>query len=163
MDGPTFERFLREHAAAVRALAISVLSNAADADDVAQETALAALQHQAELSADLNPKAWLLRIALNKARDFIRRRRVRAASSAGLDAAPAPPSPDPDVEAARRIIRSMPPRYRAALHLAYYEELPYRDIAAAMGLSLSGVKMMILRGRRMIRAAMKRNEPHEVR
>ncbi len=141
-----FEHFLQQHAASVRALAMSILANAADAEDALQDTMLAAVQHRMELDAGRHPKAWLLRIAANKARDMLRRRRVRSTPP------PVPRPREPEVDRTRRIIASMPPRYRMVMHLAYYEELPYKDIAEAMGVSLSGVKMMILRGRRMVRA-----------
>jgi RNA polymerase sigma-70 factor (ECF subfamily) len=141
-----FERWIAPHAGAIRALAVSVLGNRADAEDVVQETMLAAYENRALIDPAKNPRAWVLRIALNKSRDLLRRRKVRQRLPE-----PKAPAPGADVEEIRLAFRRLPDEYRLILHLAYFEELPYRDIAEVTGLSLSGVKMAVLRGRKMLR------------
>ncbi len=155
------ERLLREHRAAVRALALSILANEADAEDVTQETLLSAVEHRERIDFERNPRAWLLKIAVNKTHDRLRRRKVRAETALAPEALPSPPVPGPDLEAVRRAIRALPVTTRLAMHLAYYEEMPYREIGEALGLSLSAVKMTVLRGRLMIRNAL-RGSGHEV-
>lgn len=48
------------------------------------------------------------------------------------------------------IIRSMPETYRAALEMKFLQELPDREIANALGLSLSAVRARISRGRALL-------------
>lgn len=142
------ERLVAEHRAAVRALAHSVVGNASDAEDIAQETLLTVVEQRRSIDAARNPRAWMLKIALNKARDFLRRKKVRSEPLAPAS----PPTTDADVERVRRVFREAPPRYRTILHLAYFEEMAYQEIADVTGLSLGAVKMAILRGRRWMRS-----------
>lgn len=142
------ERLAAEHRNAIRALAHSVVGNASDAEDIAQETLLTVVRQRRSIDVARNPRAWMLQIALNKARDFLRRKKVR--SEPFVPASPA--TPEADVERVRLVFRELPPRYRMILHLAYYEEMAYQEIADVTGLSLGAVKMAILRGRRWMRS-----------
>ncbi len=148
-----FDDLVQRYAPAARALALSVAGNASDADDVVQETMLVAFEHRAELDEGRKPKAWLLQIALNKARDLLRRRKVREAT-ASIEAVETPVT-RADVDAVRRAFQRLPLPYRAAMHLAYYEEMGYGEIAETLGVSLSAVKMTILRGRELLRGVLK--------
>ena len=147
-----FDELMQRHAPAARALAVSVVG-ASDADDVVQEAMLAAFEHRAELDLGRHPKAWLLQIVLNKSRDLLRRRKVREATSS-IEAVDAPVR-GVDVDAVRRAFQKLPVQYRVAMHLAYYEEMAYSEIAETLGVSLSAVKMTILRGREMLRGVLK--------
>jgi RNA polymerase sigma-70 factor (ECF subfamily) len=157
MIGREFEDLIRSHAAAARALAHAVTGNAGDADDVVQEALLAALEHREEIDAGRNPKAWLLRVAHRKALDLLRRRKVREAGEAGLEGIGTPVT-RADLRAVRRAFENLPAPFRAAMHLAYFEEMPYAEIAEALEMSLSAVKMTILRGREALRALLKETD-----
>src|ERR1700761_4822260 len=56
-------------------VAFSVVRNAAEAEDVVQETFVRVLEQRAKLPQLENPRAWLVRIALNLALDRVRRLR----------------------------------------------------------------------------------------
>jgi RNA polymerase sigma-70 factor (ECF subfamily) len=58
-------------------LALSILQDAEEAEDVAQETFITALVHIEDCDADANFKAWLSTIAVNKCRDLLRKRKTR--------------------------------------------------------------------------------------
>ena len=152
MTGREFD--LERHAPAARALALSIVGNQADADDVVQEAMLAAFEHRGELDQGRHPKAWLLQIALNKARDLLRRKRVRSVSPSGLEGVTTPVTTE-DVDAVRRAFQSLPVNARAVMHLAYYEEMAYAEIAETLGTSVGAVKMTILRGRELLRGMLK--------
>jgi RNA polymerase sigma factor (sigma-70 family) len=50
-------------------------------------------------------------------------------------------------------LQRLPWKQRAAVTLAYYEDLPVRDIALALGCSVSAVKTHLSRGRQALRKA----------
>jgi RNA polymerase sigma-70 factor (ECF subfamily) len=58
-------------------LALSILHDEAEADDVAQETFITALRHIDRYASGTNLKAWLSTIAVNLCRDTLRRRKAR--------------------------------------------------------------------------------------
>ncbi len=135
------------------------LNNRAAAEDVFQDTFL-----QIHLSVDSfdtgrSFKPWLFTIAANKARDYLRRVRKPAGALAlplevetekggGLidlmDAdLPLPENVAHDNETAsrvRQVVGSLPDHLREILLLAYFEQIPYKDIAAELGIPLGTVK-----------------------
>lgn len=147
---------LLAHAAWVRDLARSLARDAALADDVAQETWLAALEHAPD--RDVPPRAWLGTVALNVVRlgRRARARRTRREELAAQDEAL--PAADTTVaalelqqELARRVLALDEP-YRSTIHQRYYDGLPPREIARRSGVPVKTVKTRLARGLAQLRA-----------
>ena len=71
------QSLLDHYFAPVHRLALSILADEAEADDVAQETFITALRRLARYDPQTNLKAWLSTIAVNLSRDRLRRRKAR--------------------------------------------------------------------------------------
>ena len=69
-------RWFEEHRRFLWGLCYRVTASAADADDVVQETTIRALEHAPSELAE--PRRWLITVAVNASRDFLRRRRRRS-------------------------------------------------------------------------------------
>ena len=124
----------------------------AQAQDVAQETFLRlyiALRNGEEIR---NPRAWIFRAAHNLGlRTRARQQRVQPLDSVAGDAIPQPGTPADAllIEAERRsnladAIAALSPQQRQCLHLRA-EGLRYREIAAAIGISVSTVSEFLTR------------------
>jgi RNA polymerase sigma-70 factor, ECF subfamily len=113
------------------------------------------------LDSPLRP--WLRRIATNVCVDSLRRRQAETMpleEVLGSAAEPRSRSTDELPEEAaltresreyvREQIRALPPDYRAALVLRYLEDLSYREIAEALGVSVSAVETRLFRARRAL-------------
>lgn len=74
-DGSALERAFEDDRRYVWGLSYRMTGSAADADDIVQETFARALEHRPDESRPLRP--WLTRVALNLARDQLRRRKRR--------------------------------------------------------------------------------------
>jgi RNA polymerase sigma factor (sigma-70 family) len=72
----TLTKWFEDHRAFLWGLSFRVTGSAADADDVVQETFVKAYQHAPAQLAD--PRRWLTRVAVNVARDVLRRRKRRS-------------------------------------------------------------------------------------
>ena len=129
---PPFQRVMEQHAQVVlRFVAGSV--GPVDADDVFQETVIAALRAYPRLRRHDNVRSWLLTIAHNKAIDHHRARARRPVPVAALDHEPAagePERPDEDLWGA---VRELPDKQRAAVLLRFVGDLAYGQIADALG------------------------------
>jgi RNA polymerase sigma-70 factor (ECF subfamily) len=71
------EYLLREFYPYIRRLALSILDDVQEADDVAQETFIAAHYSQENFRRESNPKTWLSAIAINASRGRLRKRKIR--------------------------------------------------------------------------------------
>src|SRR5215471_7334989 len=146
------------HAPAVYGIAAQSL-DAAAAEEIVQDVFVAAWRGAGTFDpARGNPKSWLLAIARHRVANELRRRsrRPKIAGDMGDDDGPALPDPAPDQAAAlwrkRRaeILQSalggLPPSERRALGLAYFDELPHREIASLLGIPLGTAKSRIRSG-----------------
>lgn len=170
-DADLVRRVGRGEAMAVRALtarklprlislAARILGDAAEAEDVAQESMIRAWrQAPAWRFGEARFDTWLHQVALNLCRDRLRRRRPGGPEDLeGL--VDSGPSPDRGLEAkdvGDRVAAAMavlPPRQREALVLCHYQEMGNIEAAAALGISVEALESLLSRGRRALRAAL---------
>jgi len=150
---PPFSVFLEEHRSLVyRFLAATV--GREHADDCFQETFLSALKAYPRLRPDSNLRAWVMAIATNKAMDHGRRLKRSAVPVADVPERAAPPGDgtDPELWAA---VRDLPPLQRAAVVHRYVLDLPYAEVAEAIGTSEEAARANAYEGRKKLRAALK--------
>ncbi len=164
-----FSEIVRRHRDALYRLALASLANPDDALDVVQESFVAAHGALRRFDPSLPMRPWLARIALNRCRDRLRRRRVRrilmpfgtADNPAELVADDAPGH---DVVAAdrqelartMRAISGLPAAIREPIVLRTIEGLSQAETAEALGISEKAVETRLRRARdklRMVLAA----------
>jgi RNA polymerase sigma factor (sigma-70 family) len=152
-DGRAWEEFLRDHGAAIwgaaRATLKRVLGAAreADAENVYQGVLVALLQNGGRRLLTFEGRcpldAWLRTVASRHALNYIRSEsRVRFRP---LPEAPAPDAPEPvDLE---RLLDRLSPVEKVVLKMALVDQIPYRTIAEALGMSLGTVASHVHRAR----------------
>lgn len=155
--GGEIDAIIDRYQSMVYGLALARTGSPADADDVFQETFLAYCQSGKTFRDEEHRKAWLLRVTANCAADFHRAARRRQAEPLS-EQVPAPEEPEGDVLAA---VCALPPKYRSAVHLFYYEELSVAEIAGILGLSRGAVKTRLSRARAMLRERLEGGGAHE--
>ena len=131
------------------------------ADDLTQEVLLRLLQHQD--SAVENPTAWLYRVARNVLIDHYRSRSSHQRfHTADLAAPPMALAEEPfadDPQAAQRelagclrsLVDQLAEPYRSAVTAVDLDGQTQTEVARALGLSVSGMKSRVQRGRRQLR------------
>jgi RNA polymerase sigma-70 factor, ECF subfamily len=134
----------------VHSLAVQLLRDARDAEDIVEETFWQAWRNAARYDATRGTVgAWLLTICRSRALDRLRARRRRQ-DDATLDDVPETPAPGADPAAAvvadesGRIVRAalneLPKEQRQALELAYFSGLSQSEIAERTGQPLGTIK-----------------------
>jgi RNA polymerase sigma-70 factor (ECF subfamily) len=122
--------------------------NAAEAEDLSQETFLRAFRRLGELKDRTRFGPWLYQIARSLCRDKVRSLLAeRRALERRLDLqrwrAAGEPA-DPDVSS---VLASLPAAERHVLELRYFKGLSYREMAEVMDLSLARVDHLIRQAR----------------
>jgi RNA polymerase sigma factor (sigma-70 family) len=163
LDG-AFMDLVTEHQDLVYGVALRVVREPVDAQDVAQDAFVRAYRalgrYPRERIQALRLRPWLARIALNQSRNVVRARR----NDGELDAAAEPRSDgrhEPVSIAERReerrfwldLLNSLPPRYRLPVALRHVEGLSYAELAETLDRPLGTVKSDVHRGVRLLREA----------
>jgi RNA polymerase sigma-70 factor (ECF subfamily) len=143
--------YLAEYQSVVRLLVAST-GRVDLAEDLAQDSFLAAHRRWDIVSGYDDPAGWVRRVALNAATSAWRRRRTEASalvSMAGRSAPspPALPAPDDRVWAA---VRRLPARQAQVIVLKTVEDRSTTDIARLLGLSENSVRTHLRRARRRL-------------
>ena len=112
--------------------AFNVCANAADAEDVVQDTFIRYHTTNTQFADEQHIRAWLLRVAINKAKNvamsFWRRRGVPLEDYAETLAFPSPEAGDLFEK-----VMKLPEKYRTAIYLYYYEDYSTDEIARLTG------------------------------
>lgn len=152
----------------LRAFISRRVRNPADVDDLVQRVLLQIVKGLASLRDAERLHAWVYRTARNVIVDYYRsstaRREITSGGAEDLATASGEsPAPSQDDERAALqelaacmmpMIRQLPPAYREAVTLADLEGVNQADAAARAGVSISGMKSRIQRGRRQLKAVL---------
>lgn len=158
MDHDTLERAVRAHTSALYRLAYTQLRSAADAEDAVQEAFLRCLRRAPVFESDAHARAWLMRVTLNICRDMLRSPWHRRRDALPDDL----PAPDDETGELLAAVLALPQKYRAPIHLYYYEGYAIREIADLLGCRPATVGTRLARARRLLRQALtEEEEPHE--
>lgn len=169
-----FEILVKRHAGRILRVAQSMTGNREDAEDVVQQSLQKAFVHLQKFEGRSSFSTWLTRITINEA--LMRQRINRRASAISIDesahgegAAPAleipyvGPSPELCCSQQERerilllAVNQLKPEIRTAIRLCELDERPLKESAQIMGVSVAATKSRVLRGRRKLREALKRN------
>lgn len=148
----TFGELLERHEREIFAYALRLTGSRADAEDLFQDTFLAAFRSWPPPRRD-NERAWLYRIATNRAIDGSRRRRATLSLADLRLAAPERDGVTP-LDLARAI-RRLAPGQRAAFVLRAVEDRPYREIAAVLGCSEEAARTRVSEAMKKVRSSMR--------
>ena len=136
-------------------LALARTASVPDAEDVFQEVFLRYFRHEEKFQSDEHRKAWLIRCTVNRAKSLTaspwRRRTVplEVAEEVGVE---------DDYREVYSAVLSLPGKYRAVIHLHYFEGLSVAEMAAALKSTEGTVKSQLSRGRALLREALKEVE-----
>lgn len=162
-DADAFEGLVRESAARLFSFIRRLTDGTHEAEDVFQETWVKAHRALGRYDPSRPWMSWLFTIARRTALNHLRGRRPLDPLDDALDV-PAPgDGPDADLRQRERrdavwtLARRLKPRYHEVLWLHYGEGFPLPEVAAVMGVSRLGVKVLLHRARRAMLRAWRRS------
>lgn len=154
------EEAFRRYGDRVFTAAFSVCRNREDADDVVQDTFIKYYTKGEDYIDESHLKAWLLRVAINRAKDlngaFWRRNRVSWEEyMEELEFV------QPEDKSLFQAVMGLPEKYRLVIHLFYYEEYSIAEIAALLRSTQGTVKAQLSRGRKLLKSMLTEDWNHD--
>ena len=155
-----------EHHGPVYRYAYRLSGSAADAEDLTQQTFLAAQQHLGQLRQADRGRAWLLSIVRNCYLKDKRRRWPASAAQLEIDveavADDAPQAAEIDREQLQAAVDALSDDFKIVLLMFYFEDRSYREIAAELSLPIGTVMSRLSRAKRQLRGRLLPLEPPEL-
>jgi RNA polymerase sigma-70 factor (ECF subfamily) len=161
-DREAFGVLVSRHARSILSVTSRMLGPTADAEDVAQETFVAAFKSLSSFQFDAKFSTWLYRIAVNKCTDVLRARRPTVSiddtgdeGNLAWEAADedTPHSELEQIELAWELdkgIQALPHVYRESFVLKHIEGLGYDEMSQILGVHRDTLKMRVYKARTML-------------
>lgn len=159
-DGSAFEQLVIQHTPALYRVVRRLSSDSAEAEAIVQEAFLKTWYSRSRLQPDKRFFPYLVTIALNLARDQLRRQRfladddLEAEQAYAVDDAPGPEQLLEEaqlIQALEQAVAELPVAYRMVISLRYEAEMDYRQIAEALGLPVNTVRIHLHRAKALLR------------
>ena len=131
--------------------AIAILGSVAEAEDIVQEAFIKLYQHQPEFASPGHETAWLIRVTVNLCKSRLRSH-WWSKSVPLLDIYPAQSDTEHNLV---ENVMALPRKYRAAIHLFYYEGYSAKEIAELTTQSEAAVRQQLTRARKMLKDSLK--------
>lgn len=146
----TVDEIFHKYGDRVFSAAFSVCANQADADDIVQNTFLKYYSLNLDYESESHIKAWLLRVAINQARDLAKSfwQRNKIAWEEYMNELP---FEEPEDSRLFEAVMHLPNKYRIVIHLFYYEDYTVAEIAEILRCRQGTIKSQLSRGRKLLK------------
>lgn len=150
-------RLVETYADTILRVSYTYLLSTQDAEDICQDVLLKALGRAGSFDSAEHERAWIIRVAINAAKDLLRRHDRQGTVALDDIAEPVAPTPATERELEARAesvlerVMALPLEYREAIYLHYYEGYSIKQIAAIVHASESAVATRLSRGRSKLR------------
>ena len=147
----------------ILSLAARMLGDAAEAEDVAQETFLRIWRHASSWRrGNARFDSWIHRVTLNLCYDRLRRRHEVVTDDLPEIVDPAPlPDAREEPQGIEQALQAIAPRQREAIILVYYQEMSNIEAAATLEISVDALESLLSRGRRALHIILARDGVHD--
>jgi RNA polymerase sigma-70 factor (ECF subfamily) len=163
-DEIAFRSLVERHIDRAYAIALRILGNAADAEDVVQDTMLKVWTHRGRWQhGRAKFSTWLYRVVSNRCIDLRRKPRTE-----NVDAVPEVADTQPDASSVIErnevgnllevAMQRLPEQQRLAVILSYHENMSNGEIAEVMDTTVAAVESLLKRGRQQLRELLRRHE-----
>lgn len=150
------EEIIRKYSSSMLKTAFSLLKSTADAEDAVQEAFLKLITKAPEFENDEHRKAWPLRVTVNISKNML-----KSAKRKNLPLTEEIPYMEKSDEVLPYVL-SLDEKYRAVIHLYYYENYSIKEIAEILSLPAATVGTRLSRARKMLEKSLKEDFGDEV-
>lgn len=143
-------RAIERYSDTVRRLCMIHLKNEADTEDIFQTVFLKYVLSSVSFESEEHEKAWFIRVTINACRDLLRS--FFRKNTVPLDQLLDQPAPvGEDHREVLEAVLSLPPRYKDAVYLHYYEGYTAPEIGRILGKNVNTVYTLLGRARQLLK------------
>lgn len=158
----SFDIAMEKYADMVYRIAVNQMGNQADAEDIFQEVFIKWMQHREEFKNETHEKAWMIRVTINQCKNVLtsswKKRTTEFSDELEKELSYSDTiSEESELDA---VLKKLPDRYRAVIHLFYYEELSVAEISEVLKEKESTIRTQLTRARRKLKKLLKEVEIH---
>jgi RNA polymerase sigma-70 factor, ECF subfamily len=153
-DASAFAQLVRRYDRRVLQIAHAILDDLPDSQDVYQETFMAAYRHLPSFRFDSQFSTWLIRIAINQARNRLRRRKLRQFFSLDQQTLTADPATSDQVlnhQLLHQAVDRLPGKLKTVILLKYFQGYKIKEIAEILHCQEGTVKNYLFRAVQKLR------------
>ncbi|MBQ3136922.1 MAG: sigma-70 family RNA polymerase sigma factor [Clostridia bacterium] len=143
------EQTVKKYSSSMLKTAFSLLKSTADAEDAVQEAFIKLMTKAPEFENDEHCKAWLLRVTVNISKNML-----KAARRKNLPLTEEIPYSEKHDDVLSYVL-SLDEKYRAVIHLYYYENYSIKEISEILSLPAATVGTRLSRARKMLEKSLK--------
>ena len=145
-----YEESIEKYSDMMLRVAFQIVKNQHDAQDVCQEVFVKLLKSKKEFETDEYEKAWLIRVTMNTAKDYVKSFWYRNRAELSEEIAV---YDNEHLYVVEEIMR-LPVKYRTPIYLYYYEGYSVREIAKILQRSENTVLTWLSRGRKKLQGGL---------
>ena len=154
-DREAFQTLYERYKGMIYNLAYRVVGNAGDAEDLLQETFLAAFRQAGSFQGRSRFSTWLASIAMNKSINLGKQKRLRLGIVKRIFGKPeteadAKPAAE-ETDVVQKMIQEFPQKLKTMVTLRYILNFSYEEIAESLGCAVGTVKSRLFQAHELIR------------
>ncbi len=139
----------------VYSVIFNYVKNTDDTADLHQDVFVSLINQDGEFESEEHIKAWLIRVAANKCKNFLRSRKHIADEPISEEIPYFQQQEDTEL---LKMVLQLPEKYRIPIHLFYYEDYSIKQIADVLDIPEATVKIRLKRGREKLSKTLRKEE-----
>lgn len=159
-DDNLIEKVVNTYSDMVYRIALNILCNIDDANDVMQDVFLRLVRNKSKIKSKEHIKHWLIKVTINcsksKATESYKKHTVSISEISESYI-----SFSNEIDETIGSVMKLPEKYKVPIHLYYYQQLTVEEISKILGITRSGVRSRLSRGRNMLKEILEKEDNNE--
>ena len=159
-DDNLIEEVVNTYSDMVYRIALNILCNIDGANDVMQDVFLRLVRNKSKIKSKEHIKHWLIKVTINcsksKATESYKKHTVSISEISESYI-----SCSNEIDETIGSVMKLPEKYKVPIHLYYYQQLTVEEISKILGITRSGVRSRLSRGRNMLKGILEKEDNNE--
>lgn len=159
-DDNLIEEVVNVYSDMVYKIALNILCNVDDADDMMQEVFLRLIRSKNKIKSREHIKHWLIKVTINCSKSKVTESYKKHTVSIS-EISESYASCSNEIDETIGSVMKLPEKYKVPIHLYYYQQLTVEEISKILGITRSGVRSRLSRGRNMLKEILEKEDNNE--